>query len=105
MAGKVYESGRNWTSVVVEIVPAAIARAVVGAKEAGTGTGTPTGAEKKEVEDADADVVEVPIRVSLEWKVSDEEQLKSRRAVVDADDVGERELNYWMVLGVGRVAE
>lgn len=97
VAGKVYESGRNWTSVVVEIVATI---ATVPPTEMGKGE---SGNENGDEEVEDADVVEIPIRVSLEWRMSDEEQLKQRRAMVDEDDTGERELGYWMVLGVGRV--
>ncbi|KAL9620752.1 MAG: hypothetical protein Q9160_004765 [Pyrenula sp. 1 TL-2023] len=100
VAGKVYESGRNWTSVVVEIV----ATMMRNGGEGQSGGEEKGGQEEGIGEVEDEDVLEVPIRVSLEWKVTDEEALKQRRAVVDEDDKGERELNYWMVLGVGRVA-
>ena len=92
-AGKVYERGRNWTSVVVEVVP-------VGGK-GGDG-------ESREDRDEDEDVLEIPIRVRLEWKQSDlEEQGKGKRekalAEGEVEEDGSRELAYWMVLGVGRV--
>lgn len=92
IAGKVYDRGRNWTSIVIEVVPASIVTA------------------KGEVVEEDEDVVEVPIRVRLEWKVTDEQVLedsKTRRkdGVEDNEEVddGSRELAYWMVLGIGRV--
>lgn len=94
IAGKLYDQGRNWASVVIEIVPASIVR--------------------KESDDLpeDEDVIEVPIRVRLEWTVSDEDaggtaaaaaDRRRREEAEDADD-GKRELSYWMVMGVGRVA-
>jgi dynactin 4 len=96
IAGKLYDQGRNWASVVIEIVPASISRR-----------------EGEDLEE-DEDVVEVPIRVRLEWTVSEDEDAgiterrkKDREKVKDdeggeADD-GRRELSYWMVLGMGRV--
>jgi dynactin 4 len=91
IAGRLYDQGRNWASVVVEITPAT---SLLGLK--------------RELEE-DEDVVEVPIRVRLEWKVSDESEepkKKSEKALEEAGDVdnGRREVSYWMVLGVGRVA-
>ncbi|ETN46526.1 uncharacterized protein HMPREF1541_00711 [Cyphellophora europaea CBS 101466] len=91
IAGRLYDQGRNWATVVVEITPA-----------------TSMLAMDRELEE-DEDVIEVPIRVRLEWKVSDdgnEPKKKSEKALEEAGDVddGKRELSYWMVLGVGRVA-
>lgn len=93
IAGKLYDQGRNWISVVIEIVPALIVR------------------EVGRVMEEDEDVIEVPIRVRLEWTVSEEggdeaEKKKSEKALEEAgeQDDGRRELAYWMVLGVGRVA-
>lgn len=93
VAGKVFEKGRNWTSVVVEIVPCSIV--------------TMNG----EVVGQDEDVIEVPVRVRLEWKVTDEQALrdvsgsarKNSDLAKEGDDDGSRELAYWMVLGIGRV--
>jgi dynactin-4 len=91
IAGKLYDQGRNWASVVLEIVPASIV-----AKQDGE-------------LDEDEDVIEIPIRVRLEWTVTDEDAGTERRKKEklldegeDADD-GRRELSYWMVLGIGRV--
>lgn len=91
IAGKLYDQGRNWVSVVLEIVPATIFR------------------KQGEVLEEDEDVIEIPIRVRLEWTVTDEDAGIERRKKdkhleegEDADD-GKRELSYWMVLGIGRV--
>ena len=93
IAGKLYDQGRNWVSVVIEIVPALIVR------------------EAERVMEEDEDVIEVSIRVRLEWTVSEAggdgaEKKKSEKALEEAGegDDGRRELAYWMVLGVGRVA-
>ncbi|EXJ65662.1 uncharacterized protein A1O5_11189 [Cladophialophora psammophila CBS 110553] len=95
IAGKLYEHGRNWASVVIEIIPASILR------------------NEGEELDEDEDVIEIPIRVRLEWTVTEDEtagiverRKRDREKVLEdgeeADD-GKRELSYWMVLGVGRV--
>ena len=85
VAGKVYDRGRNWTSIVVEIVPASIVK------------------EKGEEVEEDEDVIEVPIRIRLEWKVTDEQALREKKGDQGEADDGTRELAYWMVVGVGRV--
>jgi dynactin-4 len=91
IAGKLYDQGRNWASVILEIIPASIVRM-----------------QDEQLEE-DEDVIEVPIRVRLEWQVTDEETGIERRRrdkrldEEDADD-GKRELSYWMVVGIGRVS-
>lgn len=97
VAGKIYERGRNWTSVVLEIVPASIVkiRQLDETEQIGEG------------DQEDEDVIEVPVRVRLEWKQSDPsgtegEKKKSEKLTEDGVDEGRRELAYWMVLGVGR---
>ena len=97
IAGKIYERGRNWTSVVLEIVPATIVK-IRQFDE------MDQSAEHEE----DEDVIEVPVRVRLEWKQSDldgarDEKKRSEKITEDGVDEGRRELAYWMVLGVGRV--
>ncbi|KAL9103117.1 MAG: hypothetical protein Q9163_001796, partial [Psora crenata] len=81
-AGKVWEKGRNWTTVVVEVVCANI--------------------DKDETDlEEDEDVLEIPVFVRMAWE-----------AEVNADDGGvgkgderreKRELTYWIVVGVGRI--
>lgn len=89
IAGKVYDRGRNWTSVVIEIVPASMVKG------------------KDEAIERDEDVIEVPVRVRLEWKITDEQALRDvssgRKETDGEEDDGSRELSYWMVLGIGRV--
>lgn len=88
-AGKVWERGRNWTSVVVEVVCADVWGQV--------------GGKEDELEEGE-DVLEIPIFVRMEWE-----------GEVQGDDAGglagakgemrkeKRELAYWVVLGIGRV--
>ena len=94
IAGKLYDHGRNWASVVIEIVPASILR------------------KQDEEPEEDEDTIEIPIQVRLEWTVTDEDagiverRKRDREKVLDEDgeaDDGKRELSYWMVLGIGRV--
>jgi dynactin-4 len=116
-AGKVYDKGRNWTSVVLEVVPVPAGRPkaseIVSVEQ--QGAVGPEGLQEREevVEEEDSeddDVVEIPIRVRLEWRQSDVEegsegQKKSTKVNEDGEveDTARRELAYWMVLGVGRV--
>lgn len=103
VAGKIYESGRNWTSVVIEVVPAHIS------------------VPDNDVWnlDEDEDIIEIPVRVRLDWTATEvdegalrgvEKKKKSEKlldedadSVAAADDDGKREVSYWMVLGIGRV--
>ncbi|KAK4548583.1 hypothetical protein LTR36_009493 [Oleoguttula mirabilis] len=102
-AGKVWDRTRNSTSVIVEIVPGPL-------------KAPPSIVPKTEAEladqalDEDDEVLEVPIYVRAEWET-----------VIDADAFGPgakddkhhgrqgekvtKELAYWCVLGVGKIAE
>lgn len=95
-AGKVWEKGRNWTSVVVEVVPGSL-RGIAGVDT--------TDAELEE----DDDVLEIPVFVRVEWEGegNSEESVGMRS---DSKKGGEsetvkRELAYWVVLGVGRIKD
>lgn len=81
-AGKVWEKRRNWTTVVVEVVCAAIA-------------------ESEELEE-DEDVLEIPIFVRMEWE-ADLEREGGDEARSEKKE--KRELAYWTVVGVGRVGK
>ena len=77
-AGKVWDKGRNWTTVAMEVVPGSL-------------VGLPGDPQLKE----DEDVLEIPIFVRIEWE-------GEAGAEHDVDTV-KREVAYWMVLGVGRI--
>jgi dynactin-4 len=91
-AGKVWEKGRNWTSVILEVVP--------GVLPGTTGHAAGLGSLHKEdsLED-DEDVLEVPVFVRLEYE--------TEAAVGEEKRAGEakekREVAFWCVLGVGRI--
>ncbi|KAG7008833.1 hypothetical protein G7Y79_00004g014170 [Physcia stellaris] len=80
-AGKVWDKGRNWATVVVEVVCAAI--------------------DEKSEGEQDEDLLEIPIFVRVEYETDVEK---------DEGGGGEKggrekiELAYWTVLGVGKVA-
>jgi dynactin-4 len=84
--GKIWERGRNWVSIVVEVVPASLK----------LGEGNDSLRE-------DEDVLEIPMFVRVEWE-----------SEIGGDEVGsapnkekevreKRELAYWCVLGLGRI--
>lgn len=98
-AGKVWETGRDWTTVVLEVVCSAIT-------EKGEG-GDVDDEERKRGLEEDEDVLEIPIFVRLEWMgdLSVDENTSSLETTVSAGrTLTKRELAYWVVLGVGRIA-
>lgn len=80
-AGKVWDRGRNWTTVVLEVVCAEVERKTDGLVE-------------------DEDVLEIPILVRMEW---DGEARGDGGVGVERGTEG-IELAYWVVIGVGRIA-
>ncbi|MCJ1323383.1 hypothetical protein MMC10_000043 [Thelotrema lepadinum] len=80
-AGKIWERGRNWTTVVMEIVCARIECPDDELKE-------------------DEDVLEIPIFVRLEY----EADAAGRAAQAEKEKQEKRDLAYWTVLGVGKIA-
>ncbi|KAB5515461.1 dynactin subunit 4 [Coniochaeta sp. 2T2.1] len=95
-AGKIWERGRNWVSIVVEVVPAVL-------REAGlAGVGGKEGKPEEELKE-DEDVLEVPMFVRVEWEAEGTGEVGS--AVGGGKEVKERrELAYWCVLGLGRIS-
>lgn len=81
-AGKVWEKGRNWTTVVVEVVCAAVA-------------------ESEELEE-DEDVLEIPMFVRMEWEAELEREGKDE---AKSEKREKMELAYWTVVGVGKVGK
>ncbi|KAF2798733.1 hypothetical protein K505DRAFT_371470 [Melanomma pulvis-pyrius CBS 109.77] len=98
-AGKIWNHGRNWTSVVIEVVPGFL-KPIVGFSLGEDG--------KKEDEelDEDEDVLEIPIFVRIEFEADvnaeDRGLGDSRGAKEGARE--RREEAFWTVVGVGRVA-
>jgi len=99
-AGKVWERGRNWVSVVVEVVPASLrmdAPAFMKTEEQKNDEG-PLG--------EDEDVVEIPVFVRVEWETDAPHEEGGLASKGEGKEVREkRELAYWCVLGVGKIAQ
>ena len=96
-AGKVWEKGRNWTTVVLEVVCANIYRRKV--------RGLVGGAASDEEDIAeDEDLLEIPVFVRMEWEGEAQGDEASGLGTGKGDEKREkRELAYWVVLGLGRV--
>jgi dynactin-4 len=93
-AGKIWDRGRNWTSVVIEVVPGFVKPIVMGETKEG------------EALDEDDDIVEIPIFVRLEYEsdpVVDEKGFADARGSKEGGRE-KREEAFWAVIGVGRVA-
>ncbi|KAH0541332.1 hypothetical protein FGG08_004170 [Glutinoglossum americanum] len=100
-AGKIWEKGRNWTTVVLEVVPASLDPTPK----------LPSLPEETEQEsttedtvlEEDDDVLEIPLFVHAEYET--EAAADGSGGVAGAEKEKEkRELAYWCVLGVGRIA-
>jgi dynactin-4 len=94
-AGKVWDRGRNWTSVVIEVVPGFL-RPIVG-----------LGQDQNEPPelDEDDDLLEIPIFVRLEFET--EANAEDRGLGDSRGSKGEKERReeaFWTVVGAGRIA-
>lgn len=93
-AGKIWDKGRNWTSVVVEVVP---------------GTLPIIDKEGKKVQDdlePDEEACEIPIFVRLEYDAEAAGDGGERSTALKTGEGKEkREVAFWSVLGVGRITE
>lgn len=121
-AGKVWDKGRNWTTVALEVVPGTLPEGPEKGYSAPTansddasnddGDGLPkldltrhqsrNDADHRYGLQEDEDVLEIPVFVRMEW--DSENQIE--QPVVgkgQKPDTVKRELAYWMVLGVGRI--
>lgn len=99
-AGKVWDKGRNWTTVVLEVVPGTLpgssAEGVNNNPETTDEDVVAVAASKK-----DEDVLEIPVFVHMDWDA--DAQLDQQNIGRSKDEKVTRELAYWMVLGVGRI--
>ncbi|KAF1979431.1 dynactin-like protein Arp1 p62 subunit RO2 [Bimuria novae-zelandiae CBS 107.79] len=94
-AGKIWDRGRNWTSVAVEIVPGFLDESA--RVEAETpGRGGPL--------EEDDDVLEIPVFVRIEYEA---DTGADERGLVDSKggkgEKEKREEAFWTVVGVGRI--
>ncbi|KAF2259248.1 dynactin-like protein Arp1 p62 subunit RO2 [Lojkania enalia] len=91
-AGKIWDRGRNWTSVVIEIVPGFLR--------------DPLAEEGVDDLDEDEDILEIPIFVRLEFEAdvnAEDRGLSDSRGERAARE--KREEAFWTVVAVGRIAE
>lgn len=110
-AGKVWDKGRNWTTVVLEVVPGNLP----GHKDDDDGNNgyddddddDNNSNDNNDGEDGDTelredeDLLEIPVFVRLEW--DSENQIEQPVGKGQKPEMVKRELAYWMVLGVGRI--
>ncbi|KAE8150134.1 dynactin p62 family-domain-containing protein [Aspergillus avenaceus] len=128
-AGKVWDKGRNWTTVALEVVPGTLPGGSTTTTAATTKTRKPAAPDSDDSDDdfgfdqntasldwsgqskdpnllplqPDEDVLEIPVFVRLEW--DSENQIDQEQSVGrQTSDTVKRELAYWMVLGVGRIS-
>ena len=94
-AGKIWERGRNWVSIVVEAVPASLRRNVVA--QDSNGEDKDDGPLRE-----DEDILEIPMFVHMEWEADTQHDIGAG-ASRDKEARERRELAYWCVLGVGRI--
>lgn len=104
-AGKVWSRGRNWTSVVVEVVPGALPGTPGHAGPAFGAVAQPEGDARDDAEmDEDEDVLEIAMFVRCEYEAEaggDEGGGATKKADVESE---KREHAFWVVLGAGRIA-
>ena len=95
-AGKVWDKGRNWTTVAMEVVPGSLP---------GLSQGNTSASETADAVGEDDDVLEMPIFVRLEWEgeAGTEDMGTRSDAKKQETETAKREVAYWMVLGVGRI--
>ncbi|CAP68223.1 uncharacterized protein PODANS_7_4550 [Podospora anserina S mat+] len=86
--GKIWERGRNWVSIIVEVVPASLKL------EPG-----------RDVLKQDEDVLEIPMFVRIEWEAEGGGDDAASGTGRDKDQKEKKELAYWCVLGLGRIKQ
>lgn len=93
-AGKIWDRGRNWTSVVIEVVPGFL-RPITGFGQT----------DQVDELDEDDDLLEIPIFVRLEFETeanAEERGLGDSRG--SKGEKEQREAAFWTVVGAGRIA-
>ncbi|KAK8874048.1 dynactin p62 family-domain-containing protein [Apiospora arundinis] len=101
-AGKVFERGRNWVSIVVEVIPASLQAQPTASLLQKAGEPDADLAPLKE----DEDILEIPMFVRLEWESEpSQDQVGVAPSGKEKDAKEKRELAYWSVLGIGRISQ
>ncbi|KAK5659762.1 hypothetical protein OQA88_973 [Cercophora sp. LCS_1] len=98
-AGKIYERGRNWVTIVVEVVPASL-RLDVLESEAKLDSLRTEKVDTSPLKE-DEDILEIPMFVRIEWEI----EMAGDEGSKEKETTEKRELAYWCVLGLGRVGQ
>lgn len=93
--GKIWEKGRNWVSIVLEVIPASLRIDQLEKK----GNDNIDTSPLKEGED----LLEIPMFVRMEWESETQADMDGPPSK-DKETREKRELAYWCVLGVGRIS-
>ncbi|KAK7746109.1 hypothetical protein SLS62_009488 [Diatrype stigma] len=111
--GKIWERGRNWVSVVVEVIPASLRIEPPPVILRKPGDPEPDLGPLRE----DEDVLEVPVFVRLEWEgEAAHDQVVGvgttgggggggGKGGAEKDAKEKKELAYWCALGIGRISQ
>ncbi|KAI1826240.1 dynactin Arp1 p62 subunit RO2 [Xylaria intraflava] len=99
--GKVWERGRNWVSIVVEVVPASLRIQPPPKILRKEGAPEPDLSPLKE----DEDILEIPMFVRLEWESEASQDQVGVTSGKEKDTKEKRELAYWCAIGIGRISQ
>ncbi|KAK3369762.1 dynactin p62 family-domain-containing protein [Lasiosphaeria ovina] len=99
-AGKIWERGRNWVSLVIEVVPASLRLDLLALTNPTGGQEVDTGPLRE-----DEDLLEIPMFVRVEWEADAAGDEIGSAPNKDKEGREKRELAYWCVLGLGRVSQ
>lgn len=102
-AGKVWERGRNWTAVVMEVVPGTLPDS----RSRGSKIEDPDDDDDEEVDQKpakgiDEEVLEIPVFVRVEWEAEVAAEDAAASGAVKGTKEN-RELAFWTILGAGRI--
>ncbi|KAI0199622.1 dynactin p62 family-domain-containing protein [Astrocystis sublimbata] len=100
-AGKIWERGRNWVSIVVEVVPASLRIEPPPALLRKEGDPEPDLSPLRE----DEDILEIPMFVRLEWEGEAAHDQVGTATGKEKDAREKRELAYWCAIGIGRISQ
>lgn len=100
-AGKIWERGRNWVSIVVEVVPASLRIEEPPALLRKEGDPEPDLSPLRE----DEDILEIPMFVRLEWEGDVSQDQVGTTAGKEKDTKEKKELAYWCAIGIGRISQ
>lgn len=102
-AGKVWERGRNWVSIVVEVVPASLK--VEELEWLKTEEQKKAGGEWDGDIREDEDVLEIPVWCRVEWEADARDDEGGLGGLAKGEGREKKELAYWCVLGVGKISQ